>query len=195
MAGHVYQEKTSPTNMTVLWQTKHGTVTKGRSATTIVDTLLKDTKENSKADLHSLINNRDVWGFISGSWSIQINGKRTIIVWTIIGLWQLICLFRYDDRIAYAALNFLESSNLKFADRLVFCCRMFNLLCISTYIPPFYLQYCLSIAWIRWLLTPSSLFIFSLLEGRGSLILLRLSALKTSLQRTHILLHVKTHQI
>ena len=60
LAGHVHRDKSSPAHMTVLWQPKHGTVARGRSATTLVDTLLKDTKQNSTAELHSLMNDRDV---------------------------------------------------------------------------------------------------------------------------------------
>ena len=52
-----------------------------------------------------------------------------------------------------------------------------------------------ALARIRWLHARSSLFIFLLLEGRGSLALVRLSDLKTSTKGTHILIHVKAHQI
>ena len=66
LAGHVYRDKSSLANMTVLWQPKHGTVGRGRSGTTLVDTLLKDTEQKTTADLHSLMSHRDVWRNIIG---------------------------------------------------------------------------------------------------------------------------------
>ena len=75
LAGHVHRDKSSPAHMTVLWQPKHGTVARGRSATTLVDTLLKDTKQNSTAELHSLMNNHDVWSSIFGFRSSRIDRK------------------------------------------------------------------------------------------------------------------------
>ena len=60
LAGHVHRDKSSPAHMTVLWQPKHGTVARGRSVTTLADTLLKETKQNSTVELHSLMNDRDV---------------------------------------------------------------------------------------------------------------------------------------
>ena len=44
--------------MTVLWQPKHGTVARGRSGTTLVDILLKDTEQKTIADLHSLVSHQ-----------------------------------------------------------------------------------------------------------------------------------------
>ena len=75
LAGHIHRDKSSPAHITVLWQPKHGTVARGRSATTLVDTLLKDTKQNSTAELHSLMNDCDVWSSISGFRSSRIDRK------------------------------------------------------------------------------------------------------------------------
>ena len=65
LAGHFYREKSSPANMTDLWQHKHGTVARGRSGTNLVNTLLKNTEQKTITDLHSL-SHRDVWKSVIG---------------------------------------------------------------------------------------------------------------------------------
>ena len=63
LAGHVYHYKSCPANMPVLWQPKYGNVARGKSATTHVDALLKDTELKTIANLHSFMSK---WKCIAG---------------------------------------------------------------------------------------------------------------------------------
>ena len=61
LAGHIQRDKSSPAHKTVLWQPKHGSASRGRPTTTLVDTLLRDTGQMSTAELNAMMMNRTVW--------------------------------------------------------------------------------------------------------------------------------------
>ena len=61
LAGHIQRDKSSPAHKTVLWQPKHGSASRGRPTTTLVDTLLRDTGQLSTAELNAMMMNRTVW--------------------------------------------------------------------------------------------------------------------------------------
>ena len=61
LAGHIQRDKSSPAHKTVLWQPKHGSASRGRPTTTLVDTLLRDTGQMSTAELNAMMMDRTVW--------------------------------------------------------------------------------------------------------------------------------------
>ena len=61
LAGHIQRDKASPAHKTVLWQPKHGSASRGRPTTTLIDTLLRDTGQMSTAELNATMMDRAVW--------------------------------------------------------------------------------------------------------------------------------------
>ena len=61
LAGHTYRDKTSPAHLTVTWDPHHGQASRGRPATSFVDSLLRDTGLATTAELETCMADRAQW--------------------------------------------------------------------------------------------------------------------------------------
>ena len=61
LAGHTFRDKTSPAHLTVTWDPSHGTLSRGRPAHTLIDTLLRDTGLDNIRELECCMSEKNEW--------------------------------------------------------------------------------------------------------------------------------------
>ena len=61
LAGHTFRDKTSPAHLTVTWDPSHGTLSRGRPAHTLIDTLLRDTGLENIRELECCMSEKKEW--------------------------------------------------------------------------------------------------------------------------------------
>lgn len=59
--GHCVRHPELVASNLILWEPKHGTRSRGRPATTYIDTLRRDTGLSNTGEIFALMNNRDQW--------------------------------------------------------------------------------------------------------------------------------------
>ena len=61
LAGHTFRDQTSPAHLTVTWDPSHGTLSRGRPAHTLIDTLLRDTGLDNIRELECCMSEKNEW--------------------------------------------------------------------------------------------------------------------------------------
>jgi len=61
LAGHCVRHSELAASSMILWEPKHGRRSRGRPATTFIDTLRRDTGLNNTEEIQTLMKNRNLW--------------------------------------------------------------------------------------------------------------------------------------